>query len=139
MISGVALDESLFASGTQEVKPAAGTDNDPSTTKAFDGFGDRFSAESAQTLLGAQESLPQVERHPASPAPTPDSATDLGTTSAQATPVNGETNPLDSDKDGVVSFVEWLKGQSTESNPTARTATATMTTKSVTARTDGTL
>jgi hypothetical protein len=135
MISGVAVvDDTPYASGVTEVKPIAEASNDfkppcrsgeaqkpdirrsdadPVAASAFEGFGDRFSAESAQTLLDAQETLPAPPpRVRAAPAP--------DATRGSDTALEDELSPLDSNEDGMVSFVEWLRSQADGADPTAQ-------------------
>lgn len=132
MISGVGVgDDTGYASGIPAIKSASDTDTDPQaslqkngmtgpnadrdgTARAgvtpYDGFGDRFSSTNAQALLDAQETLPATTKR--TQATTPDDtgtdAADARNGSAAATP---DENPLDTNRDGTVSFVEWQDGQ----------------------------
>ncbi len=75
------------------------TDEDDSRVWS-DGLGDRFASDTANTLLGAQEEA-----------------------TATQTDQTYVFDPLDTNKDGKVSYYEWLAGQ-TQSASTAPTASA---------------
>jgi hypothetical protein len=131
MISGVAVvDDTGHSSGVPEIKSALETGADPQSPRRgnatsrpdadrddavrtavnpFDGFGDRFSTESAQTLLDAQETLPAP---PSRPRAAPTGTDDDGSASRDGEDAAAtDINPLDTDQDGMVSFVEWLQSQ----------------------------
>ncbi len=141
MISGVAVvDDAGYPSGVSEIKASSETGADPQSarqgngtatanaerdassqtaTRPFDGFGDRFSTESAQALLDAQETLPvPPPRPPAAGAADTDASS--GAASEGDTSAKTDANPLDTNQDGMVSFVEWLQSQNGGSDLTAR-------------------
>jgi len=109
MIPGVAFDDTALSTSAQEVKPTADISDDSKNqgqswqsstyaTNAHANFGDRFSPESALTVLDAQERQP----FPTRTEPTA-SAEDT-----QESSNDEECNPLDTNGDGMVSFAEWL-------------------------------
>lgn len=132
MISGVAATDDLgYSSAITEIKPASETGDEPQsaghktgdsqanadpgaslrgTALPYDGFGDRFSPENAQTLLDAQESLPATTRRSPSDGAPYTGDTD-GETSASANTSPTEADPLDTNRNGIVSFGEWRETQ----------------------------
>lgn len=123
MISGVAgVDDAGYSLGIPEVKSASDTNADPqprdsdvsksgadpgatvpTATLPYEGFGDRFSPDSAQTLLDAQESLPGEN---------PLDINQNGTVSFGEWRRSQGDNPLDADQNGTVSFAEWRESRS---------------------------
>lgn len=126
MIPGVAFDDPSFSASSQEVKPAAEIGGDPkdrersgqpssqtastavsrqNSANSYMNFGDRFSPESALTVLDAQESLPAPAR--AGGAGSTD-AVETALENTQESRGEDKSNRLDTNGDGMVSFVEWL-------------------------------
>jgi hypothetical protein len=142
MISGVAATDDVgFSSAITEIKPTSETGEDPQSARQktgtsqtnadpavqgtalpYDGFGDRFTPESAQTLLDAQESLPAAtSRSPSDGAPY--TGNQGSETSASVDTATSETDPLDTDRNGIVSFGEWRKDQGDDPLDTNRDGT----------------
>lgn len=128
MISGVAgVDDAGYSLGIPEVKSASDTNADPQPRDSdvsksgadpgatvptaalpYEGFGDRFSPGSAQTLLDAQESLPSATNR--GQDDTSSSGNDDDARNGGASPPSGD-NPLDINQNGTVSFGEWRRSQ----------------------------
>jgi len=137
MISGVAaVDDAGYPPGIPETKSSSDTNADPQASlqgsgtpkpggdsdgavqtgaTTLDGFGDRFSPGSAQTLLDAQEALPATaplaSDDTAASSRNPLDTDQDGAVSFVEWQQSQADNPLDTDGDGTVSFVEWLKSQ----------------------------
>lgn len=128
MIPGVAFDDPSFSTSPQEIKPAAEIDGDSKeqnqpgqfstrsgTTAArqdsaspYMNFGDRFSPESALTVLDAQENLPAPPRAETTATTGNADTAQPPLKNTQKSSIDEKDNPLDTDGDGMVSFAEWL-------------------------------
>ncbi|WP_337997149.1 hypothetical protein [Oleispirillum naphthae] len=123
MIPGVAFDDTSLSASSLEVKPAAEISGDPKdreqpgqpsartasatasrrdSANPYMNFGDRFSPESALTVLDAQESLPAPPRTGAA------AAAETAPENTRESSDEDKNNRLDTNGDGMVSFVEWL-------------------------------
>ncbi len=100
--AGIAAQATQSSARTAQQSSARQSDSaGQDSTSWTDGLGDRFASDTANTLLGAQESAT--------------------TTQSEQTYYY---DPLDTNKDGKVTYYEWLTGQKSGSNSSSGTALA---------------